>query len=189
MKLKMTNLLVIRFILFLEIFKCTKTSSRWFTCTAHVSKCMHITLWCTEQHGTPTLAPTTIFIKTTLALLSVWSDGKRKPNLHKFRKVGGGDFSKLYCMHASVICSIQSSVWVCGCVSELWWVTRDERWRLGKGRVIHISSVHKSGGGINAVVVVEMIQFPLQIGSHRKRFCLSFSFQFQLVACRDCVAG
>jgi hypothetical protein len=49
-----------------------------------------------------------------------------------------------------------------------------------EGRVIHISYVHKSGGGIDAVVVaVEMIQFPLQIGSHRKRFCLSFSFQLQ----------
>jgi hypothetical protein len=69
-------------------------------------------------------------------------------------------------------------------------VTRDERWRQGEGRVIHISSVHKSGGGINVVVVVvEMIQFPLQIGSHRKRFCLSFSFQLQLVACRDWIAG
>jgi hypothetical protein len=49
-----------------------------------------------------------------------------------------------------------------------------------EGRLIHISYVHKSGGGIDAVVVsVEMIQFPLQIGSHRKRFCLPFSFRLQ----------
>jgi hypothetical protein len=35
---------------------------------------------------------------------------------------------------------------------------------------LHIPHAHRNGGGINsAAVVVEMIQFPLQIGSHRKR--------------------
>jgi hypothetical protein len=53
----------------------------------------------------------------------------------------------------------------------------DEKRRGGKGNGevrVHISHDHKSGDGINITVAViaEMTQFPLQIGYHRKRFCL-----------------
>jgi hypothetical protein len=147
-----------------------KPSSCRLACTAQAPKCMHITLWCTEQHGMPTPAPSTVFIKITLAPLCGLMENENRIYIN-FERGKRGGISKLCCMHEPVICSILSSVWVCVSCGE---------GQVTEGRVIHISYVHKSGGGIDAVVVaVEMIQFPLQIGSHRKRFCLSFSFQFQ----------
>jgi hypothetical protein len=92
----------------------TTRRSSCLTGTAQVLKCMHINVWSAQQHG---LRRMRILLyssnKVKFLSLSACSDGKRKPNLHKFRMGGkGGAFWN--CTDAcACIYEVYRGVWGC----------------------------------------------------------------------------